>query len=234
MSYPVIVDLISATTTKTNLTVHCELDDAAYPKGIAVSDEEMDAINVVRHEFHGERNYTIRSGNRSDRAVDSWRVLRVSQVAAVSQHLTMHDRAAIALEKALKKMVAGYKQTVESGEKARNAMPQDTRPQTGMLLAYGELVPLVQEEMFRLGGMIDGKGTFSIPSAPVTDLRNMNNPQAIDSLVEKLPIYVPCIRRLQAVHQRMYLLNPPEAQHRREVRRELPGRHQCRDVPRCR
>jgi len=71
VSYRVIVDLISATTTKTGLTVHCELNDTAYPKGITVSDEEMDAINIIRADFHGEWNYTIRPGDRSDRAVDS-------------------------------------------------------------------------------------------------------------------------------------------------------------------
>src|ERR1700688_92177 len=67
----VIVDLISATTTDTGLRVYCELDDNAYPKGIAVSDQEMDVINMTRAEFHGEWNYTIHSGDRSDRAVDS-------------------------------------------------------------------------------------------------------------------------------------------------------------------
>ena len=71
VSYRVIVDLISATTTDTGLKVHCELDDNAYPKGIAVSDEEMDAINISRAEFHGEWNYTIKPDNRSDHAVDS-------------------------------------------------------------------------------------------------------------------------------------------------------------------
>src|SRR4051794_29863166 len=33
VSYRVIVDLISATATKAGLTVHCELDTNAYPKG---------------------------------------------------------------------------------------------------------------------------------------------------------------------------------------------------------
>jgi hypothetical protein len=71
VSYRVIVDLISATTTGTGLKVYCELDDNAYPKGIAVSDQEMHAINMTRDDFHGEWNYTIHSGDRSDRAVDS-------------------------------------------------------------------------------------------------------------------------------------------------------------------
>jgi len=59
ISYRVIVDLISATTTKTGLTVRCELDTGQYPSGIVVSDAEMAAINIKRAEFHGEWNYTI-------------------------------------------------------------------------------------------------------------------------------------------------------------------------------
>src|SRR5438874_4692738 len=59
VSYRVIVQLISATTTKTGLTVRCELDTGRYPSGIAVSDAEMAAINIKHAEFHGEWNYTI-------------------------------------------------------------------------------------------------------------------------------------------------------------------------------
>ena len=71
VSYRVIVDLIGATTTETGLTVRCELDQGIYPKGIVVSDEEMAEINIVRDDFHGEWNYTIKPDNRSERAVDS-------------------------------------------------------------------------------------------------------------------------------------------------------------------
>ncbi len=59
VSYRVIVELISATTTKTGLTVRCELDTGQYPSGIVVSDADMAAINLKRAEFHGEWNYTI-------------------------------------------------------------------------------------------------------------------------------------------------------------------------------
>ena len=71
VSYRVIVDLISATTTKTGLSVRCELNPTDYPKGIAVSDAEMEALNIVRDGFHGEWNYTIRPQSISDRAVIS-------------------------------------------------------------------------------------------------------------------------------------------------------------------
>jgi Rhodopirellula transposase DDE domain len=59
VSYRVIVDLISSTTTDTGLTVRCELDANVYPKGITVPDEEMADINIMRDEFHGDWNYTI-------------------------------------------------------------------------------------------------------------------------------------------------------------------------------
>ena len=58
-----IVELISATTTKTGLTVRCELDTDQYPKGIVVSDAEMAAINIKPAAFHGEWNYTISPHN---------------------------------------------------------------------------------------------------------------------------------------------------------------------------
>jgi hypothetical protein len=70
VSYQVIIDLIGATTTTTGLKVVCELDDNLYPKGIVVSDEELAAVNIVRADFHGEWNYTIKPSNRSVRGVD--------------------------------------------------------------------------------------------------------------------------------------------------------------------
>ena len=55
-----VVELIGATTTKTGLTVECVLDEATYEKGIKVSDEEMDAINITGDDFHPEWNYTFK------------------------------------------------------------------------------------------------------------------------------------------------------------------------------
>jgi hypothetical protein len=59
VSYQAIIQLIAATTTSAGLTVHCELDQGRYPKGISVSDTEMAAINITRDDFHGDWNYTI-------------------------------------------------------------------------------------------------------------------------------------------------------------------------------
>ena len=60
VSYQTIVQLIAATTTDTGLKVQCEIDPGIYPPGIKVTDAEMDAINIQRHHFRGEWNYTIR------------------------------------------------------------------------------------------------------------------------------------------------------------------------------
>jgi hypothetical protein len=54
-----VVELIAATTTKTGLQVHCELDSRAYPKGIKVSDAEIGALNITGDAFHPEWNYNI-------------------------------------------------------------------------------------------------------------------------------------------------------------------------------
>ena len=71
VSYRVIVELIGATTTENGLTVRCELDDKTYPKGIVVSDEEMQSLNIQRADFHGEWNYTIAPSIQTIKAVDS-------------------------------------------------------------------------------------------------------------------------------------------------------------------
>jgi Rhodopirellula transposase DDE domain len=59
VSHEVVVELIGATTTSTGLKVQAALDPRPYPKGIKVSDQELAAVPIRRHDFHGELNYTI-------------------------------------------------------------------------------------------------------------------------------------------------------------------------------
>ncbi|MGY4544567.1 transposase [Arthrobacter sp. UYNi723] len=59
-SHQVIIDLIGATTTRSGLKVHAELDDNIYPTGIRISDTEMAALPITRHQWHGEWNYTLK------------------------------------------------------------------------------------------------------------------------------------------------------------------------------
>ena len=59
VSHQVIVELIGATTTNAGLKVRCQLDPNTYQAGLKVSDAELEAVNLTRHDFHGEWNYTI-------------------------------------------------------------------------------------------------------------------------------------------------------------------------------
>ncbi len=58
-SYRTIVELIGATTTRTGLTVRAELDQTEYPRGIKVTDDQIDEIGIQPHDWHGQWNYTI-------------------------------------------------------------------------------------------------------------------------------------------------------------------------------
>jgi transposase len=59
ISHEVVVNLIASTTNRKSLHVYCELDGNEYPKGIKVTDAEMNDLKIDRHSFHGEWNYTI-------------------------------------------------------------------------------------------------------------------------------------------------------------------------------
>ncbi len=58
-SFQTIVNLIAATTTKTGLKVHAELNTETYQSGIKISDEELAQVKIRRDKFHGDWNYEI-------------------------------------------------------------------------------------------------------------------------------------------------------------------------------
>lgn len=59
VSREVVVNLIANTTTTTGLKVRAALDQGRYPTGIEITDEQFDAINLEKDDFHGEWNYKI-------------------------------------------------------------------------------------------------------------------------------------------------------------------------------
>jgi hypothetical protein len=59
VSHEVIVELIAATRTSSGLRVRAELDPGRYPLGVKVSDRELAAVPLRRHNWHGEWNYTV-------------------------------------------------------------------------------------------------------------------------------------------------------------------------------
>ena len=58
-SLRVIVNLIAATTTKTGLTIQCQLDLNHYKKGIKITDNDLAALHIIGDEFHPNWNYTV-------------------------------------------------------------------------------------------------------------------------------------------------------------------------------
>ena len=58
-SYRTIVELIAATTTSKGLRIRAERDEGYYETGTKVSDAELAALPLTRHEFHGDWNYTL-------------------------------------------------------------------------------------------------------------------------------------------------------------------------------
>ncbi len=58
-SHAAVVSLISATTTKSGLTINAALDQREYEKGRKISQEEMERVRLIPADFHGEWNYAI-------------------------------------------------------------------------------------------------------------------------------------------------------------------------------
>jgi hypothetical protein len=59
VSLAAIVSLIGATRSRSGLRVRSEIDSGTYPAGVKISDAQMALLNLERHEFHGDWNYTI-------------------------------------------------------------------------------------------------------------------------------------------------------------------------------
>jgi hypothetical protein len=60
----VIINLIAATSTSSGLQVYARLDEGAYPDRLKITDQQIAAVNLVRDDFHGEWNYTIKPSTK--------------------------------------------------------------------------------------------------------------------------------------------------------------------------
>jgi hypothetical protein len=59
LSYEAVVNLIGGTTTQSGLRVKALLDTAEYAPGEKITNDEMKALRLKPHGFHGDWNYTI-------------------------------------------------------------------------------------------------------------------------------------------------------------------------------
>jgi hypothetical protein len=58
-SLEIIINLIANTSTSTGLKLYAQLDNRTYQRGIEITDEQLAAVNITRHTFHSDWNYTI-------------------------------------------------------------------------------------------------------------------------------------------------------------------------------
>jgi hypothetical protein len=58
-SYRTIIELIGATTTTKGLNIRAERDLGYYPTGVKITDAELAALPLTRHDWHGDWNYTL-------------------------------------------------------------------------------------------------------------------------------------------------------------------------------
>jgi hypothetical protein len=54
-----IIELISATSTTTGLTIQAGYDPTWYPTGVKITDTQLASVPLEPHDWHGEWNYTI-------------------------------------------------------------------------------------------------------------------------------------------------------------------------------
>jgi len=68
VSFETIINMISATTTKSGLKVQALLDTNMYETGLKISDQQLSELQVRRHEVNGQWNYTITPRSKSDQS----------------------------------------------------------------------------------------------------------------------------------------------------------------------
>jgi len=61
VNYETVVNLIGGTRTKTGLRIRARLDRRQYEKGVKITDEQLDRVNLKPHKTHPQWNYTIAS-----------------------------------------------------------------------------------------------------------------------------------------------------------------------------
>ncbi|MBU1345274.1 MAG: ISAzo13 family transposase [Proteobacteria bacterium] len=59
-TWETVIELIGNTQTAAGLRVRAKLDRRTYPTGVEISKAQMQRLNLIRNEFHGDWNYELR------------------------------------------------------------------------------------------------------------------------------------------------------------------------------
>lgn len=70
-SYAVMLELLNHTTTQAGLTVTAMKDIHSYQTGIKIRNQQMAELNIIRDDFHGDWNYTIKPQARRSTVIAS-------------------------------------------------------------------------------------------------------------------------------------------------------------------
>jgi Rhodopirellula transposase DDE domain len=131
-SHEVIVQTIAATTTRTGLRVRAELDTSAYATKVKLSDRQMDALPLTRHNWHGDWNYTLRSEAYDQAAGAPYPFHQPSPDLAWLAHPGLTGLPAQQWDALITTLMILHDQQREAGpDKRRGHRPRLTAPGTG-------------------------------------------------------------------------------------------------------
>ncbi|MFH9734358.1 ISAzo13 family transposase [Streptomyces sp. NPDC017260] len=135
-SHEVMLQTIAATTSRTGLTVHAELDSGEYPTGIRITDEAIAALLITRHRFHGDWNYTFhpadhqpspRLPRQRGRAVEGSRPLPLHDL----QHPELTGMPRKQLSDLIETLIPALEKHREQVRQAARGGPRRVAPGTG-------------------------------------------------------------------------------------------------------
>jgi Rhodopirellula transposase DDE domain len=128
-SHKVIVSSIAATTTRAGLTVRAELDTSTYPPGAKVSDEQVAALPMTRHDWHGDWNYTLRPEPPAPPAARAARPGRGERPGW--EHPALTGMTAAAWDQLTAALTVPYQAQLEAGRHIARGGPPTRRPSGG-------------------------------------------------------------------------------------------------------
>ncbi len=64
-TYCTVVELIATITTRTGLRVQSDLDTCYYPTSVKITDAQLRAVSITRHDWHPDWNCSILPHDRS-------------------------------------------------------------------------------------------------------------------------------------------------------------------------
>jgi Rhodopirellula transposase DDE domain len=182
-SHEVVVQSIAATTTRTGLTVHAELDAGSYPTGTQVSDEEMATLPITRHDFHGDWNYTLHPRPHAAADAHDVSVGTVDSVAVADRATAYHPALTGMSHQALARLTANltdaWTELCEARRHHRRGGERRHAPGGGGVPKL-ELADRVVAALLHL--------RFSAPSLLIGQLLGVNRITAARAVKETLPL----------------------------------------------